>query len=89
MPPDPAPVLFERGAVVVVVVFLCFRFEPELGAFPPARGAAAFEPTEVDDDGAGCWMISQLVGDFAKKRKSISFSSLILMNSTSLTILID
>lgn len=55
MPPDPAPVLFERAAVVVVVVvFLCFRFPAELpGALPPARGAAAFEPTDVDDAGAG------------------------------------
>lgn len=38
---------------MVVVVFLCLRFEPELGAFPPARGVAALEPTEVDDAGAG------------------------------------
>lgn len=52
MPPDPAPVLDERGAVVVVVVFLCLRFPPELGAFPPARGTAPLDPTDVDDAGA-------------------------------------
>lgn len=73
MPPDPAPVLFDRGAVVVVVVFLCLRLlPPELGARPPAVGAAAFEPTDVDDAGAGCEMTIQiqLVNIFAKKRKS-------------------
>lgn len=72
MPPDPAPVLFERGAVVVVVVFLCLRLlPPELGARPPpALGAAALEPTEVDDAGAGCEMTIQLVNIFTRKRKS-------------------
>lgn len=42
----------ERGAVAVVVVFLCLRFPPEVGA-DPLRGDAALEPTDVDDDGTG------------------------------------
>lgn len=55
MPPDPAPVRLLRGAVaVVVVVFLCFTLEPvDDPAAPAPRGAADFEPTAVDDAGAG------------------------------------
>jgi hypothetical protein len=44
--------------VVDEVVFLCFKFDPELGAAPELLGAAAFEPTDVDDAGAGCQLSS-------------------------------
>lgn len=62
MPPDPAPVLLERGAVVVVVVvFLCLTFPPpEDGAPPPARGAEAFEPTDVDDAGGPAFKLDSI-----------------------------
>lgn len=56
MPPDPAPVRLLLGAVTVVldVVFLCFTLDPleELEA-PAPLGAADFDPTAVDDAGAG------------------------------------
>jgi hypothetical protein len=42
------------GAVdVVVVVLRCLTPPPELGAAEPPLGAAAFEPTEVCEAGAG------------------------------------
>lgn len=42
------------GAVdVVEVVLRCLTPPPELGALPAPFGAAAFEPTEVCDAGAG------------------------------------
>lgn len=53
MPPADPAVRLLLGAVVVVVVFLCLRLLPELGALPAPRGAAAFEPTLVFDAGAG------------------------------------
>jgi hypothetical protein len=33
----------------VDVVFLCFKFPPELGALPAPRGAADLDPTLVFD----------------------------------------